>query len=209
MYKIVLTDRAISKTNIIYAASGDNRPKESMFVQQKNFEKIDEQLVQQVLTPYAHKGTEYLQEAYAECKSKDPHTVESVINHDTGYVVRGRFSITESCYIDDTGHFNAAEFNICYNQLVYVTLAHSVSQQLLHCLRGLTLEEFYRKQLPDIYITRLESFYKKPIDSRNFFGILTINKTKIIRELIIIKTEIEFSDDYKGWAYGNVDLAIK
>src|SRR5437868_7116844 len=24
----------------------------------------------------------------------------------------GRFSIAESCYIDDTGHFNAVEFNI-------------------------------------------------------------------------------------------------
>jgi hypothetical protein len=37
----------------------------------------------------------------------------------------GRFAILESCYIDNTGHFNAVEFNICFNQLAYVMFANA------------------------------------------------------------------------------------
>ena len=43
---------------------------------------------------------------------------------DAGLIsAKGRFSIPDSCYIDDTGHFNAVEFNICFNQLAYVPSA--------------------------------------------------------------------------------------
>ena len=31
----------------------------------------------------------------------------------------GDLCIAESCYIDSTGHFNAVEFQICVNQLMY------------------------------------------------------------------------------------------
>src|SRR2546422_760024 len=59
------------------------------------------------------------------CRYLHSATVEPGRN---GVVVagRGEFAISESCYIADTGHFNAVEFNICYNQIAYITLAHSV-----------------------------------------------------------------------------------
>ena len=36
-----------------------------------------------------------------------------------GLTLHGQFSIDDSCYIDDTGHFNAVEYNICFNQIAY------------------------------------------------------------------------------------------
>ncbi|AOY79796.2 hypothetical protein BJP36_07510 [Moorena producens JHB] len=128
-----------------------------MPVQKEDFERIDELLLQRTLSPYASKGAIYLQEAYIDFKISD--TVGSTLREDKDYVVRGEFSISESCYIDDTGHFNAVEFNICYNQLFYVALAQACSKHLLSSLKELTLDNFYRKQLSNIYITRLESFF--------------------------------------------------
>jgi hypothetical protein len=40
---------------------------------------------------------------------------------------RAEFSIPESCYIASTGHFNAVEFNICYNQLAYSLMGSRIS----------------------------------------------------------------------------------
>ncbi|MGW6540873.1 FcoT family thioesterase [Streptomyces sp. NPDC055051] len=45
----------------------------------------------------------------------------------------GMFTIPEPCYIDDTGHFNAVEFNICYNQLAYYTLAAMIRDRVHGC----------------------------------------------------------------------------
>src|SRR5688572_6040661 len=39
---------------------------------------------------------------------------------------RGEFRIQESFYIADTGHFNAVEFNVCYNQLAYVLIGQCI-----------------------------------------------------------------------------------
>lgn len=66
----------------------------------------DPSLLAQVLNPYkAH--CKYLKSAQVT-KEGDPHDGGRVIG-------RCEFSIPQSCYIDDTGHFNSVEFNICYN----------------------------------------------------------------------------------------------
>ncbi len=178
-----------------------------MPAQTEILEKIDDELIRRTLTPYAEKGTVYLKEASTNAfKSSD--TVSHTLKIGESYIVKGEFSISESCYIDDTGHFNAVEFNICYNQLFYVAIAHACSQKRLNYLQDLTLDEFYIKQLPNIYITHLESHYKRVIDSDEFSGIFRIEKIKRIRKMIILKTRIEFVDKNEGLAYGKVDVVI-
>ncbi len=162
--------------------------------------KIDDSLLQRTMITYSSKNAVYLKGVYIDYKIPS--------GNDEDYVARGVFSIGESCYTNDTGHFNAVEFNICYNQLMYTALAHGVSKKLLNCLQDLTLDEYYNKQLPDVYITRLESYYKKVIDPNDFSGVFRVKKTKKTRKLIIIKTQIEFSGYGGGLAYGEVDLAI-
>ncbi|NET17718.1 MAG: hypothetical protein F6K08_35290 [Okeania sp. SIO1H6] len=100
-------------------------------------EQIDEKLIQRTLSPYSNKGTIYLQEARRVFKVGD--SICSDVNSDKKYLVMGQFSIGESCYIDDTGHLNAVEFNICYNQLLYVAIAWGCDQQKLDCFQELTL----------------------------------------------------------------------
>lgn len=172
----------------------------------ESFEPIDEQFVQRTLIPYSEKGTVYLKQASTNFKVTD--RVDQRVESDTEYKLKGEFSITESCYIKSTGHFNAVEFNICYNQLFYVAIAHACSLKLLNCVQHMTLDEFYLKQLSHIYIVRLESYYKKIIDPRSFWGVMNIKKTKSLKNLTLFKTGIAFWDSDDGLSYGEVDVVI-
>ncbi|AFY40360.1 hypothetical protein Lepto7376_4249 [[Leptolyngbya] sp. PCC 7376] len=169
-------------------------------------EKISPTLIQQILIPYESKNTAYLKAANIISRSSDLDQDQTKGSND--YVIQGDFEITESCYIDDTGHFNAVEFNICYNQIFYVAIANACFDQSFQYLRDMTLEEFYKKQLPNIYITRLESHYKKTISPKNFEGILSIKKARKIRDVIFFRTQIDFTDHNEGLAYGEVDVVI-
>jgi FcoT-like thioesterase domain len=74
---------------------------------------IPSKLAAEILRPYKQNAT-YLKSAeitHVNDKSAiSPGTADHKLVSG-----KGRFSIPESCYIDDTGHFNAVEFNICYN----------------------------------------------------------------------------------------------
>jgi FcoT-like thioesterase domain len=68
--------------------------------------------IAEVLQPY-RANAKYLHAAELTYVRSD-----AAANDEASLVVgRGHFTIPASCYIDDTGHFNAVEFNICYNQL--------------------------------------------------------------------------------------------
>jgi len=121
------------------------------------------------------------------------------------------FSIPESCYIDDTGHFNSVEFNICYNQMMYYTIAKSVNEQLAPEFSKWTMSDFWQKQLPDILITRFASKFRRAIDSNDFKAIFSIERSLVSRKsspTLFLKTRCEFWDGGSGHAEGEIDLAI-
>ena len=124
------------------------------------------------------------------------------------WFVQGEFSIPESCYIADTGHFNAVEFNICFNQICYVAVAYLIQNNLAEAMEGWDLETYKRRQLSDCLIVKYSSAFKKPIDSRNFQGTLSINKCTARGSLIMMKTSCAFYDRHEGWAEGEVTIAI-
>ena len=126
---------------------------------------------------------------------------------------KGRFSIPESCYIDDTGHFNAVEFNICYNQLAYVLFAGCIDAGVMHKVRAGDVEipsmmEFKRHQLPAMMIVSLESRYFKPLNSKDFTAELSINKISAVGNTWFFFTTITFSDNEGVKAKGSVTLAF-
>ena len=168
---------------------------------------IGKHLLHKTLAPYANKGTVYLKEAYRGIQEDGSPERADTRKEKRDLAVIGTFSIPESCYVDESGHFNAVEFVICYNQILYVSLAHAVENALLESFIE-NLEEFYRKQLSDVYITKFESHYKSPINSRGFEGVFKITRSKKIRRTMYLKMEIGFSDDGGGSAYGSVDLAV-
>src|SRR5690348_5245638 len=84
-------------------------------------------LLENVLAPYKP-HCRYLQRAHVVSGSERAGLPAS---KGTEVSAHGDFAIPESCYIADTGHFNAVEFNICYNQLAYTLLAACVEHKWL------------------------------------------------------------------------------
>lgn len=126
----------------------------------------------------------------------------------------GTFSIPESCYIDDTGHLNAVEVNICYNQLLYAMIATAVRDGADPVFESWTMDEFWRRRLGDILIARFTAEFRKPIDARAFRGELTFERV-VARRLrpdaapfVSLDTSFRFSGDGDGVAEGSARVAI-
>ncbi|WP_098024190.1 FcoT family thioesterase [Streptomyces sp. st115] len=126
--------------------------------------------------------------------------------------VRAVFAIPESCYIDDTGHLNAVEVNIAYNQMMYYLVAMSVKEGLLTGFESWTLEDFWRHQLPDILIARFASRFQRPIDARDFHGEMEF-RSVARREpggkpLLMATTAFRYGDADGGRCDGEATLAF-
>jgi hypothetical protein len=130
--------------------------------------------------------------------------------------VRGvaELAIGESCYIDDTGHLNAVEVNIAYNQMLYYVLATAVREQLVPAFADWTVDDYWRRQLPDVLITRLTTRFRAPIDRSAFFGEFDLRRATRRRltatgpALIALDTGFRFWDARGGRADGDVTIAV-
>lgn len=160
---------------------------------------IDSEFSRQVLKPY-RKHTTYLKKTVCHW------------NKDKNYpTMKGDFQINESCYIDDTGHFNAVEFNICYNQLGYTYLGHCIKEGILPELSYFAQgnnSEFFEKQLSHFLIVDIHSTYKRPINAKQFYGETTIKSISKKANFTFIVMPCKFYDDGNGKAFGEVKLAI-
>lgn len=154
-------------------------------------------VVEQILTPYKREAV-YLQSAVVDPNVRGKEVVAA----------HGEFVIPSSCYIADTGHFNAVEFNICYNQLAYVLLGQCVLSSLLPALEIATFEEYRRRQLPDFLILRLESSFRQAIDPRGFKGTVAVRSSKRKMSMLLIDTAVRFSDAQGGSSEGEVLLGV-
>jgi len=124
----------------------------------------------------------------------------------------GQFAIPESCYIDDTGHFNAVEFNICFNQLAYVMFGKCVEAGIFHKLRCERLKvpslaEYKRDQLPAMVIVSIESRYYKQLNSREFTATLSLDKIASVGVAWFFSCSVSFADADGVKAKGAVLLA--
>ncbi|WP_405488844.1 FcoT family thioesterase [Nocardia sp. NBC_00511] len=158
----------------------------------------DTRLLARTMTPYAGKDTVYLKQA-------------SVFRRGTEVVGVGRFEIAESCYIEETGHFNAVEFNISYNQLIYYTLAAAVRDRLIPELANWSMDDYWERQLPAVLISEMRSRYRRPINSRAYRAELTITDVEFrhrSRPLIALQTRVDFTDDGVGSAVGEVEIVL-
>ena len=160
---------------------------------------VDGEFVRRVLKPYVSKNCVYLKSCAHSFEASVPQT-------------RASFSIPESCYIDSTGHFNAVELNICYNQMFYVLWADGVHRRLIREAVDWDLAEFGKRQLPNMLIVKVQSSFKRAIDPRAFQAVGQIDRVRAIRErekkLLFVKTHATFSDASGGLARAEVDFAL-
>ncbi|MGD9276884.1 MAG: FcoT family thioesterase [Candidatus Pacearchaeota archaeon] len=122
--------------------------------------------------------------------------------------IEGDFHIPSSCYIKDTGHFNAVELIICYNQLAYTFFAHSANQGLIENYGKVPVDEFKKFQLEKTFITKVKKIkFGNQINSNNFYGRLNLKKTMNFHGANFFDTDFNFWDDNGGKADGNILLA--
>jgi len=128
--------------------------------------------------------------------------------------VAGEFEIPESCYIDDTGHFNSVEFNICYNQMFYYLAAKSVVAGLAAPFSGWTMDEYQRRQLSDFLIVDFRSTFRRSMRGRRFSGEVAVvsitewSGSDLNKPLAFVHTECRYWDEGGGRCHGEVRLAI-
>lgn len=158
----------------------------------------DPELLSNVLRPYARPRTQYLKSA-------------TVAVSDGSASAEGTFAIPFPCYIDDTGHLNSVEVNICFNQLMYYLIAKCVQERALPEFDAWTMEDYWAKQLPDILIARFSSTFKRPIDSAAFTGEVSFadfRQTNRSRPVQVIDMPWRFWDEAGGYAEGEVRMAL-
>jgi hypothetical protein len=158
----------------------------------------DAVLLEHTMIPYASKDTIYLKRA-------------STHRTDRAVVGKGDFGFQSSCYIEETGHFNAVEFIISYNQLIYYTLAASVRDHLIPELDHWTMQDYWDRQLPSILISRMSTRYRQPINARCYQGVLRVTDVEFrnrSRPLLALQTSVEFSDDGVGSVHGDVEIVL-
>ncbi|MFI7098968.1 FcoT family thioesterase [Streptomyces sp. NPDC050161] len=159
----------------------------------------DPEILDKVLQPYKE-HCKYL-------KSADVTAADGVAS------TRCTFSIPESCYIDDTGHLNSVEVNICYNQMAYYTAAAAVKWGLLEEFSGWTMDDYWKRLLPDMLITRFQARFRRPVDPRAFGGEVVFNRlqrraSRVGDPLLMINTTHRYYDDAGEGCGGEVTLAL-
>lgn len=159
---------------------------------------IAEELLARVLEPYSYKGCRYLLDAEYRA------TEDSMLAY-------GTFSIPESAYIRSTGHFNAVELVLCFNQLAYTAFAPAVIGEEIRAFRGWTITDYLNNQLPNMLIRNTASRFKKPINAHKFSARLRCENLEVVQRrwrYLKVPCAIEFWDDDGGAASGELELAV-
>ncbi|WP_405949713.1 FcoT family thioesterase [Streptomyces prunicolor] len=165
----------------------------------------DEVLLEQVLKPY-RLNCQYLKSAVVKLADRPG---------EAGRVSAScHFEIPESCYIDDTGHFNSVEFNICYNQMMYYVIAKVVKERLLEPLSSWSMADYWSRQLADFLITDFRSSFRRAMRGGKFSGefeILALTEWEgddLHEALLIAQTSCRYWDENGGNCHGEVRIAI-
>lgn len=171
---------------------------------------VTQEFISDVLKPYKP-HVQYLKSA--ELTHFTDKTCTAPQSKEVGLIRgKGRFSIPCSCYIDDTGHFNAVEFNICFNQLAYVLFGKCLDADILKNLRleggSVSFADFKRHQLASMLIVSIESRYYKMLKSDDFTAELAINRISASGGAYFCFTSITFGDAEGVKAKGTVLLAF-
>jgi FcoT-like thioesterase domain len=131
-----------------------------------------------------------------------------------GVRATGEFGVEQSYYIDSTGHFNAVEYNICYNQAAYYLIAQSIRHRLLPAFADWSIDDFWDRQLGNVLIVEFSTIFQQQISPRKFNGelsfgaVMTQAATPTSPPLIAIDTKCRFWDATGGKCQGRALLAV-
>lgn len=159
--------------------------------------------------------SEFLAEVL-DCYKPHCRYLTSAVVDAPGDKIRGRatLAIPESCYIDDTGHLNAVEVSICFNQMLYHVIGTSVRHRIGDVFATWSMDDFRRRKLPDILIARFNSAFIRPMNPRAFHGEIVLNTVTQRRlhadspPLVSLDTSFRYWDEAGGISKGRARVAI-
>jgi hypothetical protein len=158
---------------------------------------VSEDIINKALVTYIAKNTRYVTKAQIDKK-------------DDNIVLRADFSIKESCYLYPySGHFNAVESLMCFNQMLYVALLGGIKEKMFSFYDHITPDEFnlHRRK---VYILEIEkNKFKKQIDNHSFQGFLELNPLHRVKDKIYVDCHFGFGNGDKCDSFiGNIKVFI-
>lgn len=168
---------------------------------------IEAAVLERLLQPYRDNCRYVFEASLTHARDKRAPRLE---DPESWVTLHGRCGVGGSCYIDDTGHFNAVEFNITYNQLLYAGLAGAVQHGLLPELRHWDLEEYWRRQLPDVLIVDYHVRFPRPMRAHAFTGRFEIREVvpKPHKQLLLLRTGCRMDGERGGYSEADVLIAL-
>jgi hypothetical protein len=162
-------------------------------------------LLTRVLVPYRD-NCKYLKRMWMEYRPAGPGVSQEA--SDSSIVAFGDLSIGESCYIDSTGHFNAVEFQICANQLMYAMGAECARRHILSAFWSIDLDGFYERQLPNVLITNVKATFRRVVNPRRFHARLALDRSYVIGDRAFWECSVAYTDDEDGLADGTIVVTL-
>lgn len=158
---------------------------------------ISEEIINKALITYLAKNTRYLTKA-------------QVSNSDNIIRLNACFSIKESCYLyPGSGHFNAVEALMCFNQMLYVALLGGIENKMFPFYMHITPDEFNRNRRK-VYLLEFENIkFKKQINNNEFYGFIEIKPLHTVADKIYINCRLGFGNNSEcNGFFGNIKAFI-
>ncbi|GED98576.1 FcoT family thioesterase [Gordonia crocea] len=157
------------------------------------------ELITRATAPYAATGCRFLQQLQ--------------VNGDAAGTIHARASLalTEAVGREGPPLLSPVEFLICYNQMLYGTLATIIADRLHPALASWTLDDFWQRQLPNVVIHHATTSIAEPLDARSLHGSLTIERISdrlIKRRTLLIDTTVGLTDPTGRIATGSIEVAL-
>lgn len=113
-------------------------------------------------------------------------------------VTFGTFSVPESFYCKKTGHFNAVEAMICFNQLALISLADFMMDYSDHAFNTYysknQLSSFKNRLASETYIASMTSRFSRLITGSSITGNLIITKVRTRQGKLFLAGHYWFND---------------
>ncbi|MEV0901811.1 FcoT family thioesterase [Actinoplanes sp. NPDC049802] len=126
--------------------------------------------------------------------------------------VASEFSVPQPFYIENTGHFNAVEFVICLNQMMYYAVAKAVKEGMLAPFTEWQPDDFWKRQLTDFLIVGMKTRFRRPVAAQRFHGegrfVKLVQRDVGFQPLLIMDVACRFWDDDGGRAEGEIKAAL-
>lgn len=122
---------------------------------------------------------------------------------------QGWFQIPKAFYIEDTGHFNAVEFILCFNQIGYMLTVHCALTGAFPEMGPWSMDRFNENQLPNVLIVDVQASFPRGIDGKGFTAKLSIPWLERRSRHLFYDMLIEFTDALGGRAHGKVRVCLR